>query len=154
MRRVREAGGLSYSIGSDVMGVTAGIQGAWLIHMIVNPVHYDEAVKRTREEVQKFVAEGVGGAELEDKKNTLIGRFKVGLSTTDKLAHQILRAEELEMGYRYLDQYTGLIRALDVVQVNNALRRYYNPDLLHWVAAGNRLEKAGSGYPEKGGSKS
>jgi zinc protease len=134
---VRDIHGLTYGIRSGLAGVTQDVYGAWMVHMIVNPPLLEKGLEKTREQLDLFFREGISAKELEERKKMAAGKFKVGLATTLGLADQIRHCEELGLGYGYLDDYSKLIGSLSLDQVNQAIRRYYNPDGLQCVVAGD-----------------
>jgi predicted Zn-dependent peptidase len=138
---IRDEQGLTYSVHSEVHGVDRDIQGDWQINIILNNKLLGKGITATREQIEKWVREGIVAAELGDKQETLVGRFKVSLSTTSGLAHRILRFEELNLGAEYLDQYPRDIAAVTLEQTNQAIRRYFHPEQLHLVISGTVREQ-------------
>lgn len=133
---IRDKYGYTYGIRSGIMGASESLNGAWVIHMIVNPSLLDRAVDQTRVELQKFAAEGITYKELENAKRMIAGKFKVGLATIEALSSNLLQVEERGLGVDYLDRFTLEVEGLDHAQVNSLIRRYYKPENLYIVSAG------------------
>jgi predicted Zn-dependent peptidase len=66
-----------------------------------------------------------------------MGRFTVDLETTQGLASQILKSEELKLGFDYINRFPELVNHLTLNDVNRAIRRYFHPNQLTVVAAGD-----------------
>lgn len=136
MQTVRDSLGLTYGIGSSLSGITPWTQGHWQITVTLAPENTRRGIEATQEQLRKFVQGGVSSEEVEAKKSTLIGNFKVGLATSSGLASTILNYEELGLGVTYLDRYPLEIQRLTVDQINQVIRKYFHPDRLLIVAAG------------------
>ncbi len=80
--------------------------------------------------------------ELDAKKSTITGSYKVGLATTRGLARQILTNSERGRPINYLDIFPELIDAITLDQVNNTIKKYIDTNKLVFVAAGS-LDKDG-----------
>ncbi len=140
--KVRHERGLTYSISSNVAGVTNDLEGVWLIRMISFPEILEQGIEETMKEVGRFREEGISDIEMKQRKNTIVGRFKTSLSTTHDIANSIIRMEELELGIDYLDQYPQLIKDLNLEEVNRVIQKYYHPDKINIVVAGDKeIEK-------------
>lgn len=133
---IRDRYGYTYGIRSGIMGVSESLNGAWVIHLIVNPSLLDKAVEQTKIELERFAREGVSEKELGNAKRMIAGKFKVGLATIEALSSNLLQVEERGLGVGYLDRFTGEVEALEYAQVNSLIRRYYKPDTLYIVSAG------------------
>ncbi len=133
---VRDRHGYTYGIRSALTGFRHRSSGLWVTHMIVNPVHIESAIKKTKEVIKEFCEKGITEDELNHRKETIKGKFKVSLATTSGLVDQILEACENELGVEYLDRFPNLISDLTVNQVNDAIRRYLDTDKMHIVCAG------------------
>jgi zinc protease len=74
---------------------------------------------------------------LEDEKSSAIGSFKVSLSTNGGIASALWNAEFYRLGLDYIDRFPQLIRAVTVEEVNAAIRKYFRPESLTVVVAGD-----------------
>lgn len=135
--KVREELGLTYQIHSQLTGMDNDLEGHWVVNLISDQGKLRQAVSETNKQIFSFTRNGITQKELEDKKSTLIGSFKVGLSTVQSLAHQILRYEELGFGLEYLNQFPLLVQKLTLEEVNQAIYSYFVPSKLTVVAAGD-----------------
>lgn len=135
---VRDQYGYTYGIRSGIMGVSESLTGAWVVHLIVNPPLLDKAIEQTKIELGQFAEAGITEKELENAKITIAGKFQVGLATVDALSANLLQVAERGMGIGYLDRFPEEVKALEYAQVNDLIRRYYKPDQLLIVTAGDQ----------------
>lgn len=146
---VRDHYGLTYGIRSGLVGMNDRLTGAWIIHLIVNTPVLREGLVRTFEEMKLFREQGITERELREKKESLTGQFKTGLASTQALADQILKAQELGVGPAYLDRLPNLIREVTLTQAQETIRRYFKPESMIVVAAGTpSSDEAGFDFPK------
>lgn len=138
---VRDNEGLTYHIQSELSGIEKEIQGHWQISMILNNQSLEAGIESSLKQIRLFTEKGISEQELEEKKNTLIGNFKVSLSTTRGTAQQILRTEELGLGIRYLDEFPEKLKVISVAEANQLIRKFFDPDKLALVVAGSVGDK-------------
>lgn len=136
MQTVRDQQGLTYGIGSSVAGVSFGNDGYWSVWATFGPDLLQTGREATAEQIKLWHTQGVNGNELEAKKNTITGSYKVGMDTTGGLAAQILSNAERGRPIDYLDRFPDIIRKLTLTEVNQAIKKYVDPSRLTFVAAG------------------
>lgn len=144
MTIIRDEMGLTYGIRSGLSGITSDYQGHWYVSVTLSQDNVDRGVEATLAEVRRFVDDGVRADELEDKKTTITGAFKVGLATTGGLASALLTNAERGFDVGYLDRFPAEIEAVTLEQANAAVRRHLDPDRLHVALAGMLSEPAAS----------
>lgn len=147
MQTVRDEQGLTYGIQSWVGGVDNGNDGYWAIWATFAPQLVDKGYDAAIEQLQEWLENGVTQAELDAKKSTITGSYKVGLATTRGLAGQILTNADRGRPNSYLDKFPELINALTVDQINNTIQKYIDKDKMFFVAAGS-LDKNGKPIEE------
>jgi zinc protease len=74
---------------------------------------------------------------LEDEKSSAVGSFKVSLSTNAGLAEALWDAEFHGLGVSHLDLYPRHVNSVTTQEVNAAVRKYFRPDHLTVVIAGD-----------------
>jgi zinc protease len=119
--------------------------GVFLIFAVCNPTNIDKVDKAIAEELDKFVKDGITEKELTEAKKAYLQQMKVQRSSDSALS--TLLSQSLWAG-RTLAYYSNLeekINGLTVAQVNEAIRKYYDPKRLTIVRAGDFHKKA----PEK-----
>nr|WP_315242256.1 pitrilysin family protein [uncultured Flavobacterium sp.] len=142
MQTVRDVDGLTYSISSGTGGnIMTG--GYWYINASFNPSLFQKGLDATMVQVNKWLKDGITAGELENKKTNLIGSFKVGLSTTTGLSRTILGFVERGLDPGYIDQYPKDIEKVTLKEVNEAIRKYIQPDKMVIIKSGS-LDKDGN----------
>ncbi len=134
--QVRDREGLTYGIGSRFRapGLAAG---PWYIAVSVNPQNVEQAIGSALQVVRDYVAHGIRADELADEKSAAIGSFKVALATNAGLAQALWNAEFHQLGADYVDRYPQFIEAATLADVNAAIRKYFRPEQLTIVIAGD-----------------
>ncbi|MCA1635527.1 MAG: insulinase family protein [Acidobacteria bacterium] len=133
---MRDVEGLTYGIASRFRAPSLAA-GPWYIAVSVNPGNVERAIASALGVLGDYVEHGVRPEELEDEKSSAIGSFKVSLSTNAGLASALWNAEFYRLGLDYIDRYPQLIRSVTIEEVNEAIRKYFRPDRLTVVVAGD-----------------
>ena len=139
--QVRDREGLTYGIGSRFRAPSLAA-GPWYIAVSVNPQNVERAIGSALDVLRDYVQNGIRPDELADEKSSAIGSFKVSLSTNKGLAAALWNAEFYNLGLDYIDRYPQLIQAVTVEEVNAAIRKYFRPDHLTVVIAGDYEDAA------------
>jgi len=135
MSNVRDKEGLTYGIGSSIARDTFS-DGDWHISATFAPALLDKGIESTKRQLDDWYKNGVTDAELAQRKNDLVGSFKVGLATTDGMAGTLLTAIERGYDVNWLDEYPGIINSLTTAQVNSAIKKHLDPDKMYLIKAG------------------
>jgi zinc protease len=135
MANVRDREGLTYGIGSSIARDTVA-DGDWHISATFAPGLLDKGIESTKRQLDNWYKNGVTDAELAQRKNDLIGSFKVGLATTDGMAGTILTAIERGYDVNWLDEYPNVINSLTTADVNGAIKKHLDPDKMYIIKAG------------------
>jgi zinc protease len=134
--RVRDAEGLTYGIASRFRAPSLAA-GPWYIAVSVNPGNVERAIESALGVLQEYVEHGIRPEELGDEKSSAVGSFKVSLSTNAGLAEALWNAEFYRLGADFVDRYPQLIEAVTLEEANAAVRKYFRPDQLTVVIAGD-----------------
>jgi zinc protease len=134
--QVRDKEGLTYGIGSRFRAPSLAA-GPWYISVSVNPTNVEKAINSAVAVLRDYVEKGMRPEELADEKSSAIGSFKVSLSTNAGLAEALWNAEFYRLGMDYIDRYPQLIQAVTLDEANAAIRKYFRPDHLTVVIAGD-----------------
>jgi zinc protease len=134
--QVRDREGLTYGINS-VFRAPSLAAGPWYVGVTVNPQNVERAINSALSVLRDYVQNGIRPEELADEKSAAIGSFKVGLATNAGLARALWNAEFYSLGVDYIDHYPQIIQAVTVEEVNTAIRKYFRPDHLTVVVAGD-----------------
>jgi zinc protease len=144
--RVRDQEGLTYGINSRFRAPSLAA-GPWYVGVTVNPNNVEKAINSALNVLRDYVQNGVRADELADEKSAAIGSFKVGLATNAGLAQAMWNAEFYRLGMDYIDRYPQIIQAVTVEEVNAAIRKYFRPDQLTVVIAGDIEASVSSSVP-------
>lgn len=134
--QVRDKEGLTYGINSRFRAPSLAA-GPWYIGVSVNPNNVEKAVNSALGVIRDYVQNGIRPDELNDEKSAAIGAFKVSLANNTGLARALWNAEFYNLGADYIDRYPQLIQAVTPDEANAAIRKYFRPDKLTVVIAGD-----------------
>lgn len=132
---VRDRQGLTYGINSAFRAPGLA-PGPWYVAVTLNPQTVERALESATGVLRDYIANGIRAEELADEKSSAIGSFKVALSTNAGLASALWNAEFYRLGTDYIDRFPQLIEAVTKEEVNAAIRKYFRPDNLTVVIAG------------------
>jgi zinc protease len=138
-KRVRDTEGLSYNLSSR-FNMSDYLDGVWMVNVAVAPVNLNRAMVSTREEIEKYVKEGITPAELETQKSFFAGNYNVRLGSNGGVAGALVAAEKFGYGPAYLDEFPKRIERVTLEQANQAIKDHFRPDKMNVVVAGD-LEK-------------
>ena len=131
---VREKRGLSYSVYSQFApGLNAGAFG---ISLQTRPDQAAEALKVSRQVLERFVADGPTEAELKAAKDNLIGGFALRIDSNRKLLGNVVNIATNGLPLDYLDGWTDRVAALTVADVRAAMARKLQPERMVTVVLG------------------
>eukprot|EP00741_Cyanophora_paradoxa_P002092 tig00000551_g2028.t1 len=136
VQRVRDERGLTYSIRAGLEAADDGADAYLRVAASFAPANVLPGREAIEEEVRRWAREGITEEELRARVETLQGGYKVGLASTRGLAGAILANADRGRAVSYLDEYAGLLAALPLERVNEAIRARVDPDALLTVAAG------------------
>ncbi len=131
---VREKRGLSYSVASSFSpGLHAG---AFTVGMQTRPDQTAEAVRVSREVLERFVAQGPTEAELKAAKDNLIGGFALRIDSNRKLLDNVANIAWNNLPLDYLDSWTSRVERVTVADIRAAFARKLQPDRMVVVTVG------------------
>ncbi len=133
--QVRDTEGLTYGIFSQLNNDTFG-EGDWRIAATFSPELLDKGLESTQRHLRAWYAQGVTAEELTQRKTNMVGRFKVGLATTDGMAGSLLSSVQRGVGPEWLDQYPQKVNALTLERVNGVIKKHLDPDKMVLIKAG------------------
>lgn len=139
MQEVRVNKGLTYSINSTHTG-DIFTPGNWVLNASFSPALLEEGLAATESIVAEWYEKGVSEDEVQRAIETLCGSYLVGLSTTGNVANQLLSFIQRGFDPEYIDQYPEKLRSVTHEQVNRAIRRHFDPELMTLVVAGSLAE--------------
>lgn len=135
MAGVRDKEGLTYGIRASLSGLSQ-MNGGFFIASSFAPPLLDKGIASTRRILDVWWKQGITQAELDARKDGMIGRHQVAMETTGQMAAMIAQTVLQDRPLSDLDTYSERIRALTVEQVNTAIRAYLDPAKMTLVEAG------------------
>ena len=138
--RVRDEGGLAYSVWSDLGPARYGAL------LVVGAQSRTAAVPKVidllREEMARLAREPVQAAELDLARSYLIGSFPLRLDTSAKVASFITSVEAEGLGLDYAERYRQEIAKVTASDVQRVSARFLAPDAFNRVVVGRRSREA------------
>jgi zinc protease len=131
---VREASGLAYYVQSNLSGGLG--PGPWDVSAGVDPQYVEKVIDLLRAEIRRFVNEPVSDEELDDSKAYFIGSLPLSLESNYGVAGALINMERYQLGLDYYQKYATLIQSVTKETIQNAARRYLDPDRLGVAIAG------------------
>ncbi|MFN7134838.1 MAG: M16 family metallopeptidase, partial [Myxococcales bacterium] len=133
-QHVRDRLGLTYGIYSS-LGATHGM-GPWTIWMTLNPQNVERAITEVRTLAQQLVEKGVTDEELAAARQTLTGKYKVGLATNPGLASVIAGFESYGFPPDFVHRHPERIEAVTRAQIEEVLKQRFRPEVFFVSIAG------------------
>jgi len=131
---VREQAGLAYYASSSLNASLSA--GSWEVDAGVNPQNVEKAIALIKEEIGRFVSEGVSDDELEESQANFIGRLPLSMETNQGVAAALINIERFKLGLDYYRSYPAAIAAITKDQVREVARKYLDPEKMIIVSAG------------------
>jgi zinc protease len=135
-RRIRDEMGLAYSVWARIARGSDLEPGLFLAYIGTSPKKRDVALAAMREEIRRFVEDGITERELDDARSYLLGSYVFGFETADLTAEHLVQMERLGLGFDYPAKFARAIRSLRREDVEAAVRRHVFPDRLITVMVG------------------
>ncbi|MCC7449908.1 MAG: insulinase family protein [Anaerolineae bacterium] len=134
-RIVREEKGYTYGIGSAFSFPVD--RGVFLISMATRNDVADKALTATLDEVKTIRTTAVPADELNNVKSGLIGRFALGLETSNDLINQIASLKLRGLPLDILNRYNQDVSGVNQNTILKAAQQYLDPDKFVIVAVGD-----------------
>ncbi|MDZ4660503.1 MAG: pitrilysin family protein [Pseudomonadota bacterium] len=135
MQSVRVKAGLTY-------GISAAFDarkdfGPFIVAASTRNDKVGELIRKTLGEVEKFRDEGVTEQEVNDAKALLIGNFPRSIETAERLAFNLLTLRLYKISDYYLTDFVENVRGISAEDINEAIRKYYQPKNLKILVFSN-----------------
>lgn len=135
--RIRQKEGLSYGVGSGVNADPLDKVGAFQAYAIYAPENAEKLEKAFFEEMNKIVKEGITQAELDDAKKSIAQTRMVGRSNDKNLTRTLSSYLFINRNMQFDAKFEEQISKLTLDQVNNAIKKYYDPSKISTFKAGD-----------------
>ena len=135
--RLRQKEGISYGAGSALSASSFEAVGMLKLYAIYAPQNLDKLKTGVREELTRFVQDGVTEQELLDAKKSLQEERKIARAQDPALAAGLVGQLATGRTMAFTEQMDARIEKTTLTEVNAALRKYIDPALFLHVYAGD-----------------
>ncbi len=142
MDQIRDKEGLTYGIYSSLRGFSSAYSGFFAVQATFSVENIARGIHRTNDLLNEFVDRGVTSDELESKKKTVAGSYKVGLASTGSLARTIAANIQNDLGVDYVDRFPEIVTSTSLDSVNDAIRELVDMDAMKMAQAGMESTEA------------
>ncbi len=136
-QRIRQNEGLSYSVGSRFSAHPIDRRATLVIQAICNPSKRQQLMDAVDEELARLLEEGVTHEELEAAKQSLLQSEQVTRTQDASLVGILGNSAFAGRDLKFNAQQDQRLAELTVGQVNAALRKYFAPERMIVVTAGD-----------------
>ncbi len=135
---LRDRQSLAYSLSSfSLLGTDTGAFG---IYIGTGPEKREEAIKEIWGQLFRVRSEPISAAELERARNVLVGNYRLGLQSNGARAMEMALNETYGLGLDFSARYPDYLEAVTPEQVQEAARRYLQPERYILITVGNSGE--------------
>ena len=149
--RVRQKDGLSYGIGSSIAADSSRDNkddaGSFSIQAIAAPQNMAKVEADVREELERFVRDGVTAQELADNVNSVLTQREQGRASDGSVAGMLNSDQYLDRKMIRRAEFDTKLKALTVADVNAAIRKHIKPANLSVYVAGDFANAAKKAIP-------
>ncbi len=135
--RIRQKEGLSYGVSSAMTASPRDANTNFTITASTNPVNIDRVERAVAEELREFLANGPSQQELDDAKKAYLEAQKVGRTTDNAIAGQIVTNLQIGRNFAYTREMEQRIAALAPEDVKAAFVKYIDPRKRVIIRAGD-----------------
>ena len=149
--RLRQKEGLSYNVSSSVYADSApqgrDNAGSITIQAIAAPENVDRLEAALREELTRFVRDGITAEELKTAINDTLTRRQQDRANDGSVGGALARNLYMGRTMAWTEALEAKIHALTVEDVNAAIRRHIKPEMFSVFAAGDFAKAAKAAAP-------
>jgi zinc protease len=135
--RLRQKEGISYGAGSNLAASSFEPVGMLKLYAIYAPQNLAKLQSGVREELSRFVQDGLNEQELEDAKKSLLEERKISRAQDPSLAASLVGQLHNGRTMAFTEQIDLAIEKVNLAEVNAALRQHIDPAKFLHVYAGD-----------------
>ncbi len=151
VNRIRQKEGLAYGCGSMANASAQDRLGTFIAFSICAPQNAERAVACAREEIHRFLKEGVPQQELDDARNGYKQQIEVGLANDGSVAGMLAGGLYLDRTLKFNAEQLAKIEKLTPQDLQAVLAKYIAPDQVIVIRAGDFTKAAEAGGEKTGG---
>jgi zinc protease len=140
LTRLRQKDGLSYGAFAAVQLGPFDQAGGFFAAGFLNPGNAKKGMAAMLEEFNKFVSGGITNDELAGAKTGIWSGFERNLSNDGFVLNMLADGLYLERKTDYWEKYYAAIKALKIDTVNGAIKKYFKPEQLLKLTAGDKAK--------------
>ena len=135
--RIRQKEGISYGVGSQLRAGELDSEGSFISYAIYNPDNSDKLIAAYKEELNRYLKDGMTEEELKDAKSGFLQGRARSRSDDDYLVDKLTRFILLNRAFNWDDNVDKSIEKLTTAQVNTTFKKWVNSDKIVIVQAGD-----------------
>ncbi len=126
-QRIRDKEGLAYHVSADAVGGAGLDAGRLLLYAGTDEEQVERAERAMREELERFVAEGVSETELDEARSYLVGREPFRRESARQWADLVVQSMIVGLPLDDPELRLARLAAVDRAAVETAVRRHVDP---------------------------
>ncbi|MBS1781539.1 MAG: insulinase family protein [Bacteroidetes bacterium] len=135
--RIRQKEGISYGVGSYLQPGSTDEKTVFGAYAIYNPENKAKLIQAYKEELTKWVNQGITQEELDAAKTGIIQSRQTGRANDGGLAGKLSNNLYLNRTMIFDKSMDEKLEKLTVVDVNTAIKKYIDPSKMSYVKAGD-----------------
>ncbi len=135
--RIRDDEGLSYAIGGGFSAHSIDERGNFQAFAMYAPENRDRLVEVMYEEFEKIIEEGFEADEFEAGRRGWLQQMEIRRSNDGNLAGALSGNLYLDRDMFHEADFEDRVRGLTVEEVNDAVRRHFDPSRISYATAGD-----------------
>lgn len=140
--RLRQQDGLSYGVGSYLQLNPYEANSQLGLYAIYAPGNLDRLKLGLKEEIERFVREGITEQELQDARSGLLEAGRIGRTQDGNLARALASQLFQQRDMRFVTEQEARLQAVSVAEVNAAIRKFIDPARVVSAFAGDFAAQA------------
>jgi len=134
--RIRDREGLAYTVQANITSSAGEEPGLFTCYVGTAPVNFAKVKGMFLEEVERLRTEKPTPQEVEDAKTYLVSSLPLQLTTSARVAAELLYIERHGLGLSFLDDYKRAVQQVTPEDVRDVAAKYLDPKHMVLVAAG------------------
>lgn len=144
--RLRDREGLAYTVNATITDSAELEPGAFVCYIGTDARNYQRVKQLFLEEIERLRKETPTEYEVTSTKQYLLGRLAFTMTTSDRIAEQLLYVNRFGLGFDYFDKYRAQIEAITPADVRDMANKYIQPGRFATIAAG-AIDQEGRALP-------
>ncbi len=128
---------LTYGAYAGLEGFSDGYPGYLYARAIFPKDVYSKGKEIMVDIVRVFSDKGVTGKELNEKKEEIAGKYKVGLSTTEGMCSALFATVISKRPVSFMDKYPAMVEMFSTKEINSAIKNNIDFSLVKISASGS-----------------